>query len=271
VRFIALAACLAFSQFPVAGIENSPQTFFSSACAHPTSAGHFPELQAADAVIRFGWSEIEAARAYASISYDKNDVFLDAFGGTIGAARLLYQLDATLFAQTSRPNLETIQSEQVEAYSHMTSTISISGNGTALTSKKENSPRHGKPAKWKNIPVTPARDLFASMLFVRSQPLLPGDEVALLVFPGGLPFYVKIKSLGAESLSVSGIRWNALKLDIQIEQVNVKKGNALEPHTKFQSGKIWISNDRRRIPLRAEVNIFIGYVFAELVSWKDHE
>ena len=269
MRFIALAACLAFSQFPAAGIENSQKTYFSSDCAYPTFAGHFPELKAADAVIRFGWSELEAARAYASISYDKNDIFLNTFGGTTGAARLLYQLDATLFAQTSRPNLETIHSEQVEAYSDMTSTISISGNGTSLSSKKENS--RGKPAKWKNIPVTPARDLFASMLFVRSQPLLPGDEVALLVFPGGLPFYVKIKSLGAESLTVSGVRWDALKLDIRIQQVNVKKGNALEPHTKFQSGKIWISNDTRRIPLRAEVNIFIGYVFAELVSWKDHE
>ena len=271
MRFIALATCLAFFQFPAAGIEDSPKTFFSPDCAHPTSTGSFSELKAADAVIRFGWSEIEAARAYASISYDKNDVFLNAFGGTTGAARLLYQLDAKLFAQASRATLETIQSEQVEAYSDKTSTISISGNGTQLSSKKENTPGRGKPAKWKNIPVTPARDLFASMLFVRSQPLLPGDEVALIVFPGGLPFYVKIKSLGTESVSVSGVRWNALKLDIQIQQVNVKKGNALEPHTKFQSGKIWISNDTRRIPLRAEVNIFIGYVFAELVSWKDHE
>lgn len=271
MRFIALAACLAFFQFRAAGIEDSFPKFFSSNCAYPASAGNFPELKAADAVIRFGWSEIEAARAYASISYDRNDVYLNAFGGTNGAARLLYQLDATLFAQASRPNLETIQSEQVEAYSDKTTTISITGNGTELSSKKENTPSRGKLAQWKNIPVSPARDLFASMLFVRSQPLMSGDEVALLVFPGGLPFYVKIKSLGAEPLVVSGIRWNALKLDIQIQQVNVKKGNALEPHTKFQSGKIWISNDTQRIPLRAEVNIFIGYVFAELVSWKNQQ
>ena len=44
----------------------------------------------------------------------------------------------------------------------------------------------------------------------------------------------------------------------------MKKGEALEPHKKFQNGTIWLSDDADRIPLRIEVNIFVGYIFAEL-------
>jgi hypothetical protein len=49
--------------------------------------------------------------------------------------------------------------------------------------------------------------------------------------------------------------------------VNTKKGNALEPHRKFRSGTLWLSNDPDRILLRAEVQVFVGYVFAELSSF----
>ena len=59
----------------------------------------------------------------------------------------------------------------------------------------------------------------------------------------------------------------ALRLDIKIQSVNTKKGNALEPHHKFRSGTLWLSNDSTRILLRAEVQIFVGYVFAELAAF----
>ena len=44
--------------------------------------------------------------------------------------------------------------------------------------------------------------------------------------------------------------------------------NALEPHRKFRSGTLWLSNDPDRILLRAEVQVFVGYVFAELASFQ---
>jgi hypothetical protein len=38
----------------------------------------------------------------------------------------------------------------------------------------------------------------------------------------------------------------ALRLDIKIQSVNTKKGNALEPHHKFRSGTLWLSNPHCR-------------------------
>ena len=40
-----------------------------------------------------------------------------------------------------------------------------------------------------------------------------------------------------------------------------------KPHHKFRSGTLWLSNDPDRILLRAEVQVFVGYGFAELASF----
>ena len=112
------------------------------------------------------------------------------------------------------------------------------------------------------------RHLFAGLLFIRSQPLSPGDTVRLLIYPGGSSFFVEIHSSGPRTIHLEDGPREALQLDLNIQRVNHKKDHTLEPHSKFRSGKIWISNDAERIPLRAEVDIFIGYVFAEIVHYQ---
>ena len=42
-------------------------------------------------------------------------------------------------------------------------------------------------------------------------------------------------------------------------------------HHKFRSGTLWLSNDPDRILLRAEVQVFVGYVFAELASFQPND
>ena len=79
---------------------------------------------------------------------------------------------------------------------------------------------------------------------------------------------MEIESVGPCTIDLDDGPREAIQLDLKIQRVNTKKGNTLEPHSKFRSGKIWLSNDADRIPLRAEVDIFIGYVFAEIV---DHQ
>jgi hypothetical protein len=233
--------------------------------------GPFPEVVPFTAEFRIGWSEIEAARAQATITYDAKSVFLVADGGTKGLARTLYPLDATFQGATERATLQTIRSEQVEIYPSRTLTTLITGVNGKLTSLRESNPPGKKPAKWKAVPVEPVRDFFAGMLFIRSQPLEKGDKVRLIMFPGGSAFLVDITSLGPEVLAADGQDREAIKLDLRIQRVNTKKGNALERHSKFNSGKIWLTNDADRIPLRAEVDIFIGYVFAELTTFKKIE
>ena len=254
-----LLAALLFASTPVhAGWEAEVQA---------QTAGDFPDSPSFNAEYRLGWSEIEAARAWVSVTRPDGRVCLNANGGTYGAVRLLYQLDAAFTSLFLPPDFQTQRSDLVETYSDRTLTTSIVGGLGELWSLSD-STRHGKsPAKWHRVKVVPARDLFAGMFFIRSQRLLAGDEVAVVIYPGGAPFLARVKSLGTEAIVIAGQKREAIKLDLTIQRVNVKKGNILEPHDKFQSGKIWVSNDTDRIPLRAEVNIFVGYVFGELVSF----
>jgi hypothetical protein len=234
----------------------------------PDAPGPSAEVAPFRAEFRIGWSEIEAARAHAAVSYDSNDAILTAGGGTTGWVRGLYQLDAVFDGRTDRKSLHTLHSDLVENYSTRSLVTLVEGDGGRLRSLREWRPSQGKPEKWKEVKVAPVRDFFAGMLFIRSQPLAAGDTVRLLMFPGGSAFFVEIESRGAEMIDLAAGPRQALRLDLKIQRVNTKKGNTLEPHSKFRSGKIWLSNDADRIPLRAEVDIFIGYVFAEIVGYE---
>jgi hypothetical protein len=233
----------------------------------PNTPGPFPAIRPFQAEYRLGWAEIEAAKARAAISYDGGHTLFAGSGGTTGFARTLYQLDATLNAAAASSSLETIRSEQLEKYATRTLSTRIEGKSGNLTSLREWISPGSKPGRWKPVKISPVRDLFAASLFIRSQSLAKGEKVRTLVFPGGSPFLVDIESLGPDKIPIAGSLRDALRLDIKIQSVNTKKGNALEPHRKFRSGTLWLSNDADRILLRAEVQVFVGYVFAELSSF----
>lgn len=230
----------------------------------PDAVGPFPLVRAFDAEFRIGWSDIEAARAKMSLSYQGGNVLLSGSGATTGLARLLWQLDATLDAETVKQNFKTIYSVQVEKYANRSITTQIVDRPDGIWRLRENQPPGENAARWKKIKISPLRDLFSGMLYIRSQKLVPGETVSTILFPGDSPFFVEVKCLGTEKIPIAGSQRDALKLDIRIHRINLKKGHALETHGKFRSGTVWLSDDADRIPLRAEVNIFIGYVFAEL-------
>jgi hypothetical protein len=65
-----------------------------------------------------------------------------------------------------------------------------------------------------------------------------------------------------------GKKIRAIRFTIAIQTIETMGPNIgrLTPHKKFRSGRIWMSDDTRRLPLKAEVDVFVGSVFAELVE-----
>ena len=232
----------------------------------PEGPGPFSEVRPFHAEYRFGWSEIDAARATASVSYNGDEVVLRAKGGTKGLARKLYPLDATHECRTHREGFLPIQADQLEIYSKQTLKTQIVAKPDGFWVLRESVPAGPNPAKWKNIKFAPIRDLVSGMLFIRSQRLAPGDTVSLVIYPDSSAFLVEMKVLGTEKIPIGGAQRDTLKLDLHIQRINFKMGGTLEKHKKFESGTVWLSNDADRIPLRAEVNIFIGYIFGEITS-----
>ena len=123
-----------------------------------------------------------------------------------------------------------------------------------------------EPKPWTFTRLPGVRDLFAAMLFVRSQPLRNGDRLRLTVFPDQNPYLVDLTVAGRDTLTILGKKIPAIRFNIRIQTIETRAPNAgrLAPHSKFRSGRVWMSDDARRLPLRAEVDVFIGSVFAEL-------
>ncbi len=232
---------------------------------NPAEPGPFPMVQPFTGEFRFGWSNIDAARATARFSREGERMRVEVEGGTTGLARRLWQLDARNTTIFSVPGLRSAGFEQFEKYARRTVSTQVEWKANGVWRLRDVEPG-GKDEKWKRVKVEPLRDMVTGMVFVRSQKLEDGDKVRLLVYPGDTPFLAEISVLGRETLRIGGKELRAIKLDFRPKRiVRDEKGKySLQPHGKFTRGVVWVSDDKYRMPLRAEVYIFIGYVFGEL-------
>jgi Protein of unknown function (DUF3108) len=232
----------------------------------PETPGPFPLVRPFSGEFRFGWSDIGAASARARLWYSGDEIIVEVEGGTNGLARTLWQLDARHKAVIRKEGLEPVGFEQVERYSRKKVRTEAAFKPDGLWRRRTVLSDPNNVAKWKRIKVEPVRDILSAMLLIRSQVLNNRDRIGVVAFPGDAPFLVEVTVAKREQIRIAGALRKAIKLDFQIQRIDVKNKDRLVPHGKFRSGSVWISDDADRIPLRAEVDIFIGYVFGELES-----
>ena len=232
---------------------------------HPAVPGPFPLVRPFSGEFRFGWSDIGAASAKARLWYSGDSIFVQIEGRTDGLARALWQLDARHKAVILKEGLKPVAFEQLEKYAKKRVRTEAVFKPDGLWRIRAVTPGPKDVAKWKRIKVEPVRDIISAMLFIRSQVLNDGDTIGVVAFPGDAPFLVEVTVARHERIRISGVSRKAIKLDFEIQRIEEKK-HRLAPHGKFRSGSVWLSDDENRIPLRAEVDVFIGYVFGELAS-----
>lgn len=251
--------------------------FFSALAALPaadfpwagkltTAPGSFPAIKPFEGEFRFGWSNIEAAQARAVFRRDGSKLKVDVEGGSLGWARTLWSLDATHQTLLSADGLRPFSFRQFEKYANRTVTTEAEFRPDALWRLRQVS-TDPKKAKWKRIRVEPIYDMVSGMLFIRSQPLADGDKVRLIVFPGDSAFLTEVNVLKREPLRIAGKSIPAIKLDFSLQKIVRNDGGGsyrLEPFSKLKRGTVWISDDADRVPLRAEVSVFVGFVYGEL-------
>ena len=232
----------------------------------PETLGPFPPVRPFSGEFRFGWSDIAAASAKARLWYSGDLVIVEVEGGTDGLARTLWQLDARHKATILKEGLKPVG---IRASRELRQENGAHRGGLQARRSLAHScgyVRSEERGKWKKIKVEPIRDIVSAMLFIRSQVLNDGDKIGIVAFPGDAPFLVEVTVAKHEQLRVGDSLHKVIKLDFQIQRIDTKNKNRLAPHGKFKNGTVWISDDENRIPLRAEVDIFIGYVFGELQS-----
>jgi hypothetical protein len=230
-------------------------------------AGNFPPPPALEARYVFGWEGVQAADATVQLRGGRGGTWTGTVrGGTMGLARSLWKLDArydTTVAQRDWRSVSALLTEEYRGY-RVTEKMDFRRGG--VRSRRVSTHRKASPPKWLNFYVDGLRDMAGALLLARSQPLRNGDRLSLAVFPGEWMYLVRVKVEGREKLRWQGEVRDTIKVSLQIDWID--KQYQLHPHKKFQRGAVWVSDDEVRMPLRLEVKVFIGSVFAELVELK---
>lgn len=229
-------------------------------------AGSFPAPPEFRARYVFGWSGIEAAAADVVLRRESGDLWAASVkGGTTGWVRSLWKLDADYSAALTAADWRSLSYTLEERYRTYRAMEKTEFTAEGARSWRESSKDGSRAPKWKTYDLAGLRDMAAALLLARSQALEPGQWVRLGVFPGEGMYMVHVTLEGREQISLRGKDRSALRVSLHIDRIT--KNHSLEPHRKFQRGTVWVSDDEARIPLRVEVKVFIGSVFAELVSF----
>jgi len=232
------------------------------------SAGPFPPPPGkVDARYIFGWSGLQAAAADVRLECGAGGIWTAAVrGGTTGAARKLWKLDADFTSEVAGQGWRSIYCTLTEKYQRYRVTETSEFRPGGVRSRRESTREGASPPKWMNFYVKGLRDMAGALLLARSQPLDNGDRLSLAVFPGEWMYLVRIKVLGREKLRWQDRKRDVIRCSVEIDWID--KDYTLKPHKKFHRGTVWVSDDELRMPLRVEVKVFIGSVFAELVEVK---
>jgi hypothetical protein len=213
----------------------------------------------------FGWSGIEAAEARTTLRRGADGVWTGTVtGGTKGWARTLYKLDAEYRTEVSEKDWRSLKTRQTEKYRAYRTDEKAEFLPGGVRSWRESTKAGAKKPKWRNFYVDGIRDIAGALLLARSQPLRDGDTVRLAVFPGEWMYLVAVRVEKREKITLRGKERAAIRASLGIE--SIEKDYSLKPHKKFQRGTVWVSDDELRIPLRIEVKVFVGHVFAELAE-----
>jgi len=260
----AAIAFLLVAQTARLGADASPYAAFEKTLTVPAEAP-FPTLAPFRSTYRFGWEGVGAGGATVEVARGSapDRLRIVARGGPNSLIRKLWNYQALYVGESGddggAPSWFRIDEEVAKG-----DLLSEAVFGDESVRACHRFVWEPKPWTFTRLPGV--RDLFAAMLFVRSQPLRNGDRLRLTVFPDQNPYLVDLTVAGRDTLTILGKKTPAIRFTIGIRTIETRGPNAgrLAPHRKFRSGRVWMSDDARRLPLRAEVDVFIGSVFAEL-------
>lgn len=231
----------------------------------PPKPGSFPPLPKVSAEYRFGWSGLAAGRLQADFAAGGGgELELTARGGTIGVVRNLWRLDVRHRSRAGSASLRPIRFDQEEAYRGKRLLTAVEFADDAACQLRWSEPYEQRPAKKRRLKLPRPFDLHATFLFLRSQPLAPGDEYRLVVFPGSSGYLATVTVVRRETVNLKMGKLPAIRCELELAKIG--KAGTLEPHGKFKRATGWLSDDELRIPLRFEADVFVGSVWAELVG-----
>jgi hypothetical protein len=104
-------------------------------------------------------------------------------------------------------------------------------------------------------------DMLSSLYFVRSQPLPLKGEIFFDIVNVNKQYPLKVIVHGKKTVKVKAGKFDCILVEpvISGEGIFVSKGKSL---------KVWLTDDEYKMPVKMSVEVFIGSVYAELVSFE---
>lgn len=265
-RGIICAAALALgllSSQPVSGAGWEEQV-------SPVTPGDFPALATPfRATYRIGWGGITAARAEMVIKRVSSDTYeFRADTATVGAARGLWPLDATILSTVNASRLRPIRLEQTEERADRTLRESVRFDGNGAERTRTTIPKSSglvPRTESKRFDSPALQDFMSAFLFLRSQSLGNGETRTVAVMSPSVPYLMAMTVRNREEITTRAGKFRAIRMSVDSIQ-RVKDDGTLMPHKRFRSATVWISDDANRQILRVQSQVFIGSVFLELES-----
>lgn len=101
-------------------------------------------------------------------------------------------------------------------------------------------------------------DIYSSFYYVRHQPLEPGKSFYINVLDSKKLHRIEIRVLKRERVSVPAGTFNTVKVEPMVKPVGVFEGK--------RGAYIWLTDDDRRIPVKAQTKVTVGSVTAVLTG-----
>ena len=227
--------------------------------------GNFPALRPLRASYRFGWAGLTAATGEVHFTEPSGDTFqLTGTGHTTGLVRALWKLDVNYRATANPQTLRPIETRQTEDYRQKKLVTDLTFTKKGVIRARTESRGGPTATKTRQFDFTDLFDLHSAMLYLRSQPLTDNSVYRVVVYAATNPYLATVTVVGRDQISVRAGTYKAIKADLRLNRIG--KHLELEPHRKFRRATIWISDDRDRILLHIEAQVFVGTVFADLQS-----
>lgn len=232
--------------------------------------GDFPALATPfRATYRIGWGGITAARAEMVIKRPQADTYeFRADTNTVGTARTLWPLDATILSTVNASRLRPIRIDQTEERSDRTLRESVRFDADGADRTRTIVPKSGAGAprtETKRFDSMSLQDFMSTFLLLRSQSLGNGETRTVAVMSPSVPYLMTVTVRNREEISIRAGKFRAIRISVDSIQ-RVKDDGSLVPNKRFRSATIWISDDATRQILRVQSQVFVGSVFLELDS-----
>ncbi len=107
-------------------------------------------------------------------------------------------------------------------------------------------------------------DILTSLYHVRGQKLVPGQDIVFDIINREKQYPLIVKVLGKEKVKTDAGAFDCVVVEPQLrgEGIFVSKGKSL---------KVWLTDDEYKMPVKMQVEVFIGSVSAKLLEYKRQE